>query len=163
LPALADLGVRWLEEPLHPDDVAGHAALARAGDVPIALGENLYSLEHFAAFLRAEAVDIVQVDVTRVAGVSEWLRIAQLAQGLGRWVCPHAGDMCQLHQHLVGGVGADTPGMIEYLPWAREIFAEPVEVRDGILTLPDTPGASSEIRPGARERFGASGRAGAAA
>ena len=163
LPALAELGVRWLEEPLHPDDVAGHAALVRAGGVPIALGENVYSLEHFAAFLRADAVDIVQVDVTRVAGVSEWLRIAHLAQGLGRWVCPHAGDMCQVHQHLVGGVGADTPAMIEYLPWAREIFVEPIVVRDGILTLPETPGASSAIRPDARERFGAAGRAGAAA
>jgi L-alanine-DL-glutamate epimerase-like enolase superfamily enzyme len=155
LPALADLDIRWLEEPLHPDDVAGHAALVRDGRVPIALGENVYSLEHFAAFLRADAVDVVQADVTRVAGVSEWLRVAHLAQGLGRWVCPHAGDMCQIHQHLVAGIGADTPGMIEYLPWTHEIFVEPVDVQNGILTLPETPGASTTIRPDARERFGA--------
>jgi L-alanine-DL-glutamate epimerase-like enolase superfamily enzyme len=154
LPALAELDVRWLEEPLHPDDVAGHAALVRAGGVPIALGENVYGLEQFAVFLRADAVDVVQVDVTRVAGVSEWLRVAHLAQGLGRWVCPHAGDMCQLHQHLVGGIGADTPAMIEYLPWTREIFEEPVDVQGGVLTLPETPGASSTIRADARERFG---------
>lgn len=155
LPALAELGIAWLEEPLHPDDVAGHAALALDGRVPIALGENVYNLEHFAAFLRADAVDVVQVDVTRVAGVSEWLRVAHLAQGLGRWVCPHAGDMVQVHQHLVGGIGADTPAMIEYLPWALEIFEQPVDVRDGVLTLPQTPGASSTIRADARERFGA--------
>jgi L-alanine-DL-glutamate epimerase-like enolase superfamily enzyme len=153
LPALAELDVRWLEEPLHPDDIEGHAALARTSQVPIALGEHVYNLEHFAAFLRADAVDIVQVDATRVAGVSEWLRVAQLAQGLGRWVCPHAGDMCQLHQHLVAGVGADTPAMIEYIPWAREIFAEPIEIRDGVCYLPDLPGASTAIRPEMRERF----------
>jgi L-alanine-DL-glutamate epimerase-like enolase superfamily enzyme len=154
LPALADLGVGWLEEPLHPDDIAGHATLARTSEVPIALGENVYNLEHFAAFLHAEAVDIVQVDVTRVAGVSEWLRVAHLAQGLGRWVCPHAGDMCQIHQHLVAGVGADTPAMIEYIPWAREIFAEPIDVRGGLCRLPELPGASTAVRPEARERFG---------
>jgi L-alanine-DL-glutamate epimerase-like enolase superfamily enzyme len=153
LPALAELDIRWLEEPLHPDDIEGHAALVREGRVPIALGENVYNLEQFAAFLRADAVDVVQVDVTRVAGVTEWLRVAHLAQGLGRWVCPHAGDMCQIHQHLVAGVGSDTPGMIEYLPWAREIFAAPIEVRDGVCQLPDQPGASTAMRADARERF----------
>jgi L-alanine-DL-glutamate epimerase-like enolase superfamily enzyme len=153
LPALAELDIRWLEEPLHPDDIEGHATLVREGRVPIALGENVYNLEHFAAFLRADAVDVVQVDVTRVAGVTEWLRVAQLAQGLGRWVCPHAGDMCQVHQHLVAGIGADTPAMIEYLPWARQIFVEPIDVRDGICYLPDLPGASSAVRREAREQF----------
>lgn len=153
LPALAELDVRWLEEPLHPDDIEGHAALVRASTVPIALGENVYSLEHFNAFLKADAVDVVQVDVTRVAGVSEWLRVAHLAQGHGRWVCPHAGDMCQIHQHLVAGIGADTPAMIEYLPWAREIFVEPIDVRNGVCHLPETPGASSEIRSDARVQF----------
>ncbi len=153
LPALAEMDVRWLEEPLHPDDIEGHARLVRASTVPIALGENVYNLEHFNAFLKADAVDVVQVDVTRVAGVSEWLRIAHLAQGHGRWVCPHAGDMCQVHQHLIAGIGADTPAMIEYLPWAREIFVEPIDVRNGVCHLPETPGASSGIRSDARARF----------
>jgi L-alanine-DL-glutamate epimerase-like enolase superfamily enzyme len=62
--------------------------------------------------------------------------------------------MCQVHQHLVAGIGADTPAMIEYLPWARDIFVEPVAVVDGWITLPDLPGASSAVRPEAREEFG---------
>lgn len=119
----------------------------------MALGENVYSVEGFAAFVRANAVDIVQVDVTRVAGVTEWLRIAHLAQGHGLWVVPHAGDMMQVHQHLVAAIGAPEPAMIEYLPWGLETFQAPVRVDDGILTLPEVPGASSAIAPEARRRW----------
>lgn len=150
---LADLGVGWLEEPLHPDDVAGHAELRRVSPVPIALGENVYSLAAFAGFLHAGAVDVVQVDVTRVAGVTEWLRVAHLAQGQGRWVVPHAGDMMQVHQHLVAAVGAVRPALIEYLPWGLEVFQNPVQVAKGQLTLPDSPGASTAIAPEARRRW----------
>jgi L-alanine-DL-glutamate epimerase-like enolase superfamily enzyme len=153
-PRLADLGIVWIEEPLHPDDILGHAALVAKSPVPIALGENVYNVEAFAAFIKMRAVDIVQVDVTRVAGISEWLRVAQLAQQQSLWVVPHAGDMCQVHQHLVGGIGADHPGMIEYLPWAIEIFEEPMCVEQGIMILPETPGASTRIRSDARQRFG---------
>lgn len=153
-PRLAELGVIWLEEPLHPDDMIGHARLAEKSTLPVALGENVYSAEAFAAFVELNAVDVVQVDVTRVAGVTEWLRVARHAQEHARWVVPHAGDMCQVHQHLVAGVGADKPAMIEYLPWAREIFVEPVQVVDGWIDLPETPGASSAVRPEAREEFG---------
>lgn len=155
LPRLAELGIAWLEEPLHPDDVVGHAGLASTHTVPIALGENVYSAEAFAAFLAMDAVDVVQVDVTRVGGVTEWLRVAHHAQGQSRWVVPHAGDMCQVHQHLVAGVGADKPAMIEYLPWAREVFVDPVTVVDGVCTLPEGPGASTAVRSDARSRFAA--------
>lgn len=155
--ALADLGVGWLEEPLHPDDVAGHAELRAACPMPVALGENVYGVAEFAAFIRADAVDIVQADVTRVAGITEWLRIAHLAQGHGLRVVPHAGDMMQVHQHLVAAVGVaagvTAPVMIEYLPWGLEAFQEPVRVSAGMLTLPDTPGASSAIAPEARRRW----------
>jgi L-alanine-DL-glutamate epimerase-like enolase superfamily enzyme len=155
LPRLAEYQVDWVEEPLHPDDVRGHAELAAARTVPVALGENLYSAEAFTAFLDAGAVDIVQVDVTRVAGVTEWLRIAHHAQERGRWVVPHAGDMMQVHQHLMAGIGDAREPLIEYLPWALEIFAEPVRVEAGHLTLPETPGASTRILPEARARFAA--------
>lgn len=150
---LLDLGITWIEEPLRPDDIAGHAKLVAQSPIPIALGENLYNLEAFAGFLAADAVDIVQVDVTRVAGITEWLRIAHLAAGLGRWVVPHAGDMMQLHQHLVAGVGADTPAMIEYLPWGLEAFQEPVRVEGSRIVLPEVPGASSTIAADARRRW----------
>lgn len=152
---LAELGVGWVEEPLHPDDVAGHAELRGVSPLPVALGENVYSVEAFAAFVRSSAVDIVQADVTRVAGVTEWLRVAHLAQGHGLWVVPHAGDMMQVHQHLVAAVGAAASPMVEYLPWGLEVFQDPVQVVEGVLTVPDTPGTSSAIAPEARRRWGA--------
>jgi len=153
IPHLADYDVAWVEEPLHPDDIIGHAALIRKSSIPIALGENVYNAETFAAFIAFDAVDIVQVDVTRVAGITEWLRVAQAAQQQSRWVVPHAGDMCQIHQHLVGGVGADSPVMIEYIPWALDVFEEPVVVEQGICILPETPGASTRVRAEARKLF----------
>jgi L-alanine-DL-glutamate epimerase-like enolase superfamily enzyme len=153
-PMLADQNIVWLEEPLHPDDIIGHAALAKKSPVPIALGENVYAAETVAAFIEMNAVDIVQVDVTRVAGITEWLRVAELAQQQSRWVVPHAGDMCQVHQHLVAGIGADHPGMIEYLPWAMEIFEEPMRVEEGMIILPEKPGASTRVCADARTRFG---------
>jgi L-alanine-DL-glutamate epimerase-like enolase superfamily enzyme len=151
---LADLDVAWLEEPLHPDDVPGHAALVGRTTVPIALGESVYSSEGFRAFLDSNAVDIVQVDVTRVAGVTEWLRIATSAQERGKWVVPHAGDMMQVHQHLAAGIGSKNPGMIEYLPWGLEVFDEPVKVLGSSIVLPETPGASSAISASARKAWG---------
>ena len=154
LPALADLDIAWIEEPLHPDDVPGHAELVGLTKVPVALGESIYSAEAFQAFFDANAVDIVQVDVTRVAGITEWLRIANAAQAKGKWVFPHAGDMMQIHQHLVAGVGSSKPGMIEYLPWGLEVFEEPVTLSGSDLVLPETPGASSSIAPEARKAWG---------
>lgn len=147
------LGIGWIEEPLHPDDVGGHARLRAKSEVPIALGENIYSAEGFASFVDAHALDVVQVDVTRVGGITEWLRIAHHAQEASLWVVPHAGDMMQVHQHLVGGIGHARTPMIEYLPWGLELFEEPVQVISGSLALPSTPGASTRISAAARERF----------
>jgi L-alanine-DL-glutamate epimerase-like enolase superfamily enzyme len=151
---LGDLGVQWLEEPLHPDAVHAHSVLASTSPVPIALGENVYSAEAFEAFFQADAVDVVQVDVTRVAGITEWLRIAHSAQSKGRWVVPHAGDMMQVHQHLVAGISTAPRPMIEYLPWGLEVFAEPVHMTGPSITLPETPGASTAIAPQARRAWG---------
>lgn len=153
VPELAALDVRWLEEPLHPDDVVGHAALVEASSVPIALGESVYSAEAFANFLAAGALDIVQVDVTRVAGVTEWLRVAGAAQAAARPVMPHAGDMMQVHQHLVAATSQSMRPTIEYLPWGLEAFDEPVELTGSVITLPTKPGASSRIAPEARRRW----------
>jgi L-alanine-DL-glutamate epimerase-like enolase superfamily enzyme len=151
---LAALGIGWIEEPLHPDDVVGHASLCEKSPVPIALGENVYSAEAFASFLALSAVDIVQVDVTRVAGVTEWLRVANAAQSAARAVIPHAGDMMQVHQHLVAAVSQARQPMIEYLPWGLEVFENPVQIEKGTITLPSRAGASSTISREARHRWG---------
>jgi L-alanine-DL-glutamate epimerase-like enolase superfamily enzyme len=150
---LAGLNIGWIEEPLHPDDVLGHAALRRESTVPIALGENVYNIEAFASFLAAQAVDIVQVDVTRVAGVSEWLRVAAAAQAASLPVMPHAGDLMQLHQHLVAATSTDFKPTIEYLPWGLDVFEHPVQMKGSTVVLPQRPGASSAISRSARRRW----------
>ena len=78
-----------IEEPLHAEDVAGHADLRRMARIPIAVGESLYTQHQFLDYLRAEAVDIVQPDVCRVGGITEWIRIAHLAAAFHRPVAPH--------------------------------------------------------------------------
>jgi len=144
-PRFDDLHLRWFEEPLSPDDVAGHAALATRMRTPIALGEHLYSRLAFRDAVDARAVTYIQVDVTRVAGVSEWLDVAGLAACHGLPVVPHAGDMGQVHQHLV----AATPAAIgiEYIPWTRELFEDPITAKDGQVLVPQRPGAGTTMRP----------------
>jgi L-alanine-DL-glutamate epimerase-like enolase superfamily enzyme len=76
---LADYDVHWFEEPLWYDNVSGHATLARSISTPIALGEQLYTLDHFTSFVDAGGVHFVQVDAVRVAGGTEWWQVADLA------------------------------------------------------------------------------------
>ncbi|MGX9182187.1 mandelate racemase/muconate lactonizing enzyme family protein [Mesorhizobium sp. BHbdii] len=79
----------WIEEPLHAEDVRGHADLRRLVSLPIAIGESLYTRHQFADYLQANAVDIVQADVCRVGGISEWMKIANLAASFHRTMAPH--------------------------------------------------------------------------
>lgn len=148
---LADSDVYWLEEPLYPDDVSGHAELARSINTPIALGESIYHRFQFRDFLVARAVGFLQPDVTRVGGVTEWLRIAALGSSFNIPVVPHAGDMMQVHQHLVGA-SANAP-MIEYIPWLLDAFESPVRVDRGAVELPECSGATTTLRADAIERW----------
>ncbi|MBB3131310.1 L-alanine-DL-glutamate epimerase-like enolase superfamily enzyme [Paenibacillus rhizosphaerae] len=142
---LEQFDLLWLEEPLNPDDIMNHRKLADELNVPIALGEHVYSKYAFRDYIHQGAVEYVQADVTRVAGITEWLQIAGLAAAYDLPICPHVGDMGQIHQHLV----ASTPNavLLEYIPWIRHIFEEPATVKDGFYVLPQMPGASTEIIP----------------
>jgi L-alanine-DL-glutamate epimerase-like enolase superfamily enzyme len=143
--------VFWLEEPLWYDDVQGHATLARSLGVPIALGEQLYRVDHFREFIAAGAVCFVQPDAVRLAGITEWLEVADLARAHGLPVVAHIGDMMQVHQHL--SFAHDACRMLEYIPWMRDCFEEPATVRDGAFIRPEQPGAGTTLRPSAREKF----------
>lgn len=148
---LEEFQLTWIEEPLHPDDVASHARLSRDLLTPLAAGENLYHRFQFRDYLVADALSILQPDVTRVGGITEWLRIADTAASFNRQVVPHVGDMMQIHQHLV----AATPNapMLEYIPWTLDLFAEPVTVVDGQIKVPQAPGASTAMRPDSLARW----------
>jgi L-alanine-DL-glutamate epimerase-like enolase superfamily enzyme len=148
---LEEFDLFWLEEPLNPDDILGHKKLADALNVPIALGEHVYSKYAFRDYIHAGAVEYVQVDCTRVGGITEWLQVSGLAAAYDLPIVPHVGDMGQIHQHLVAST--QNAIMLEYIPWIRDIFVEPATVKDGFYILPQMPGASTEVIPQYFDKF----------
>ena len=141
---LEDYDVFWLEEPLHPDDIEGHVKLANTLTTPIALGEHVYTKYAFRDYIQKGGVEIVQVDVARVGGITEFLAVAALAECYNLAVSPHAGDAMQIHQHLLFSI--PNALFLEYIPWGLDLFVDPVVVKDGILQPPQRPGASTEIK-----------------
>jgi L-fuconate dehydratase len=145
----------FIEEPTSPDDILGHAAI-RAAITPIrvATGEHVANRVVFKQLLQAGAVDIVQIDACRVAGVPENVAILLLAAKFGKPVCPHAGGvgLCELVQHLalfdfVAVSGSLDDRVIEYVDHLHEHFLDPVVLKDGCYVAPSLPGFSSEMRP----------------
>jgi L-alanine-DL-glutamate epimerase-like enolase superfamily enzyme len=149
--AVGDLDLVWFEEPLWYDDVEGHRELARKGRVPVALGEQLYTAEHFAAFVRAGAAHYLQPDVTRLAGITEFMRVADLGLANSLPVVAHAGDMMHVHQHL--SIAHPAIRWLEYIPWMLDVFEEPVQVKGGVLRAPKLPGAGSTVSEAGFKRF----------
>jgi L-alanine-DL-glutamate epimerase-like enolase superfamily enzyme len=148
---LKDYDIYWLEEPCWYDDVHTHATLARKIETPVALGEQLYSLDEFRNFILARAVHVVQADAVRLAGITEWLNVADLALAHRLPVAAHVGDMMQVHLHL--SIAHRACCFLEYIPWLRECFHEPATVEDGHFVFPDCPGAGTTLRRDALERF----------
>jgi L-fuconate dehydratase len=148
--ALAPLGLYWVEEPTHPDDVSAHQTLARAiAPVPIAAGEHIPNRVVFKNYMQAGAAKFIQVDCVRVGGISEFLTISLLARQFNLPVVPHVGDMGQLHQHLVlfNHIALDHPKVfLEHIPHLRQHFVHPARVQDGFYLTPHEPGAGSDLK-----------------
>ncbi len=146
---LRDISPYWVEEPTHPDDIGGHRKLAQAiSPIPVALGEHVPNRVMFKNFIEAGAIHFVQVDCTRVAGVSEFLAVSLLARKSGLPVVPHVGDMGQIHQHLVlfNHIAVGQPVVfLEYIPHLREHFVQPAPVEAGFYRPPHLPGMSSDL------------------
>ena len=146
----------FVEEPTHPDDIGAHATLAaQIKPVPIALGEHVPNRIMFKNFMQAAAVQIVQVDCTRVAGISEFLTVSLLARKFGLRVVPHVGDMGQIHQHLVLfnhiGLGHEAV-FLECIPHLQPHFVNPAHIENGVYVTTQAPGCSSDLKgvhPGA--------------
>lgn len=142
------LGCIWYEEPMICEDVEGHARLAEKLDIPIALGETLASRWEIDHFLRADAVDVVQPDLTRIGGITEFLKIAAMSGAKNRVVEPHL--MMEASVHLACGV----PGVVglEYMPWLTAAFTEAPRLIDGQLQAPQSPGLGLEISAAVKEK-----------
>ncbi|XAS67614.1 L-fuconate dehydratase [Micrococcaceae bacterium Sec5.7] len=150
---LAPYDIAWIEEPTSPDDVLGHAAIARAvAPIPVATGEHVQNRVVFKQMLQAGALQVLQIDAARVAGVNENIAILLLAAKFGVRVCPHAGGvgLCEAVQHLsmfdfVAVSGEKEGRLIEFVDHLHEHFVTPVDVHDGCYWPPDAPGAGTEM------------------
>ncbi|MFK0115674.1 L-fuconate dehydratase [Streptomyces sp. NPDC090994] len=159
--ALAGFDPYWIEEPTSPDDVLGHAAVRRAvAPVKVATGEHAQNRVVFKQLLQAGALDIVQIDAARVAGVNENLAILLLAAKYGVPVCPHAGGvgLCELVQHLamfdyVALSGTTEDRVVEYVDHLHDHFVDPVVIREGHYAAPTAPGFSAALRPESIARY----------
>jgi L-alanine-DL-glutamate epimerase-like enolase superfamily enzyme len=148
----SDYDVVWFEEPIWYDDVGGHVRLAQSIETPIALGEQLYTLDDFSEFIHAGAVHYIQADAVRLAGITEWWRVAELAYAHHLPVVPHIGDMMQVHLHLCFAHPACT--LLEYIPWLRDCFEEPATVENGYFHRPVLPGAGTTLKADVLEKYG---------
>ena len=141
-PRYAELGVAWFEEPLPADDISGHARLAAASQVPIAVGESLYSPAQFAAYIQQGAASIIQVDVARVGGITPWLKVAHMAEAFNLAVCPHF--LMELNVSLCAAVSS--AAWVEYIPQLDAIASSRLVIDDGHAVAPETPGLGIEWR-----------------
>lgn len=131
-----ELDIFWFEEPIPADNVGGHVRLKEGTSIPIALGESLYSLYDFKAYLDAGAIDVIQADVCRCGGFTNWRKIAAAAEAWDVPVAPHY--VMELHTHAVAGV---PNGMfVEYIPAFTQVIESPMEVSRGRSIAPSAPG-----------------------
>jgi L-fuconate dehydratase len=159
--ALAAFAPYWIEEPVSPDDILGHAAVRRGvAPVKVATGEHAPNRVMFKQFLQAEALDVVQFDACRLGGVNEALAVFLLAAKFGVPVCQHAGGvgLCEVGQHLAVVDALCISGslenrMLEHAGHLHEHFIDPIRIQRGRYRVPEHPGFSTEIRAEARARF----------
>ncbi|WP_175984978.1 L-fuconate dehydratase [Microbacterium tenebrionis] len=152
--ALAEFQPAWVEEPTSPDDVLGHAEIARAiAPIRVATGEHAQNRVIFKQLLQADAISVMQIDAVRVAGVNENIANLLLAAKFGVPVCPHAGGvgLCEAVQHLsmfdfVAVSGAREGRLIEYVDHLHEHFVVPTDIRGGSYMAPTAPGAGMEMK-----------------
>ena len=153
--ALDEFEPYWIEEPTSPDDVLGHASIRRGvTPIKVATGEHVQNRIVFKQLLQAGAIDILQLDSARVAGVNENLAILLLAAKFGIPVCPHAGGvgLCELVQHLsmfdfVALSGSTEDRVIEFVDHLHGHFTDPVRMSGGRYLAPTAPGFSAEMYP----------------
>lgn len=164
--ALAPYDLRWYEEPVAAEDLAGYRELRAKLDVPIAGGENEFTVFGFRQLFEARAVDIAQPDVCAAGGLTACRHIAALALAHGVQVNPHVwgsavGQIASLH--LIGALPLANPSLFadepvfEYdcssHPFREQLVDKPLRQREGWLELPTAPGLGIEVDRGALERF----------
>ncbi len=158
---LAEFKPWFIEEPTSPDDILGHATIAKAiAPIKVATGEMCQNRVMFKQFMQAGGLQVCQIDSCRLGGVNEVLAVLLLAKKFGAQVCPHAGGvgLCEYVQHLSMFdyicVSASLEDRItEYADHLHEHFIDPVVMKNGRYLPPTTPGYSSTMKPESLDSF----------
>jgi L-alanine-DL-glutamate epimerase-like enolase superfamily enzyme len=159
IPLLERFNLRWLEEPVIPDDARGYAALKALGRIPIAGGEHAFTQYEFRDLLEMRALDYIQFDTNRVGGITQAKKIAALAESFAVPVVPHAG---QMHNYHIVMASLNSP-MAEFFPpvdveVGNELFwyifdGEPSPTNGAINLSDDVPGLGLTIKEAALGKF----------
>jgi L-alanine-DL-glutamate epimerase-like enolase superfamily enzyme len=150
---LEDVRLFWLEDVTTHDDYAGLARVTQALSTPVAGGEYVYGVTPFRQMLEARSVGIVMIDVLRVGGITQWLKVAGMAEAFNLPVVSHL--LPEIHVHLVAGIRNGLT--VEYMPWALRLFEEGPVLDKGELLVPDRPGLGLRFDKSALARFAVSG------
>ncbi len=145
----------WIEEPTSPDDVLGHAAIAKAiAPIGVATGEHCQNRVVFKQLMQANAISFCQIDSCRLGGVNEIIAVLLMAKKFGIPVCPHAGGvgLCEYVQHLsifdYVCVSASLENrLLEFVDHLHEHFIDPVRMKNGRYLPPQAPGYSITMKP----------------
>jgi mandelate racemase len=146
---LDDQGLEWFEEPIVFDDFAGSARLANELKTPLQIGENIYGPRHFLQAVAAGAADCYMPDLERIGGVTGWLRSAAIAGAAGLPMSTHLYP--EFSAHLMRAT--ETADWLEWRDWGNPFLAEPFDIHDGAIHIPDRPGAGVAWDEAALKRF----------
>ncbi|MGO4248619.1 mandelate racemase/muconate lactonizing enzyme family protein [Micrococcaceae bacterium Sec5.1] len=143
---LEEFNLIWIEEPLDAYDFEGHAHLAHVLDTPIATGEMLASVAEHKGLINANSCDIIQPDAPRVGGITQFLRLAALADERGLGLAPHFA--MEIHLHLAAAYPREP--WVEHFDWLDPLFEERLETKNGRMIVPDRPGLGVTLSGQAR-------------
>ncbi len=158
---LVEFNPYWIEEPTSPDDVLGHATIARAiSPIKVATGEHCQNRVIFKQLFQANAIGFCQLDACRLGGLNEVLAVLLMAAKFGVPVCPHAGGvgLCEYVQHIslfdyIAVSGSLDNRVLEYVEHLHEHFLDPVRIQQGRYVAPQAPGYSITMRPESLREF----------
>lgn len=159
--ALGRFNPWWIEEPTSPDDILGHAKIAKAvAPIKVATGEHCQNRVIFKQLMQADAMQVCQIDSCRVGGVNENLAIMLMAAKFEIPICPHAGGvgLCEYVQHLsmidfIAISGSMEERVIEFVDHLHEHFLDPVQIKNGAYMPPKMPGYSITMKAESLDRY----------
>ena len=140
----------WVEDSTTCDDYQGLARITAKLTTPIAGGEYVWGIAPFRQMLEARSVDYVMIDLVRVGGITQWMKVAGMAEAFN---LPVVSDLIpEVHVHLIAAI--PNGHIVEYMPWTRLLFDNPVVPEKSQMTVPTKPGLGLAFTKAINDGFG---------